>query len=164
MFIRYQNSHFYVAVSWLALCFWAITLDIWTDLHLNSVLPRRANHHRGWADVFTSRQSGPWRPVHRSKAQHRGAHDERPARAEGPTAGVWSENLLKVSLPVNFLASLEIFMNICFPSWQNLQNLQPLDDCLIGQTKENKKKNRYKNIVPCKRSHKCSVLYLYSVS
>ncbi|CAB1351999.1 unnamed protein product, partial [Coregonus sp. 'balchen'] len=30
----------------------------------------------------------------------------------------------------------------------NLQNLQPLDDCLIGQTKENKKKNRYKNIVP----------------
>ena len=40
--------------------------------------------------------------------------------------------------------------DIChlFPS-QNLQNLQPLDDCLIGQTKENKKKNRYKNIVPC---------------
>lgn len=33
---------------------------------------------------------------------------------------------------------------------QNLQNLQPLDDCLIGQTQENKKKNRYKNIVPCK--------------
>ncbi|XP_054468275.1 tyrosine-protein phosphatase non-receptor type 13 isoform X2 [Anoplopoma fimbria] len=32
--------------------------------------------------------------------------------------------------------------------FDNLQNLQPLDDCLIGQTKENKKKNRYKNIVP----------------
>ncbi|XP_008295321.1 tyrosine-protein phosphatase non-receptor type 13 isoform X2 [Stegastes partitus] len=32
--------------------------------------------------------------------------------------------------------------------FENLQNLQPLDDCLIGQTKENKKKNRYKNIVP----------------
>lgn len=35
---------------------------------------------------------------------------------------------------------------------KNLQNLQPLDDCLIGQTKENKKKNRYKNIVPCKKA------------
>ncbi|XP_037401932.1 tyrosine-protein phosphatase non-receptor type 13 isoform X2 [Pygocentrus nattereri] len=32
--------------------------------------------------------------------------------------------------------------------FENLQNLQPLDDCLIGQTQENKKKNRYKNIVP----------------
>uniref|UniRef100_A0A671LYJ9 Protein SDA1 homolog n=1 Tax=Sinocyclocheilus anshuiensis TaxID=1608454 RepID=A0A671LYJ9_9TELE len=32
--------------------------------------------------------------------------------------------------------------------FENLQNLRPLDDCLIGQTKENKKKNRYKNIVP----------------
>ncbi|XP_013861930.1 tyrosine-protein phosphatase non-receptor type 13 isoform X2 [Austrofundulus limnaeus] len=32
--------------------------------------------------------------------------------------------------------------------FENLQNLQPLDDCLIGQTKENKKKNRYKNIIP----------------
>ncbi|KAM8827703.1 tyrosine-protein phosphatase non-receptor type 13 isoform 2-T2 [Spinachia spinachia] len=32
--------------------------------------------------------------------------------------------------------------------FDNLQNLQPLDDCLIGQTRENKKKNRYKNIVP----------------
>uniref|UniRef100_A0A672Q2A9 Tyrosine-protein phosphatase non-receptor type 20 n=1 Tax=Sinocyclocheilus grahami TaxID=75366 RepID=A0A672Q2A9_SINGR len=32
--------------------------------------------------------------------------------------------------------------------FENLQNLRPLDECLIGQTKENKKKNRYKNIVP----------------
>uniref|UniRef100_A0A3P9Q2V9 Tyrosine-protein phosphatase non-receptor type 13 n=1 Tax=Poecilia reticulata TaxID=8081 RepID=A0A3P9Q2V9_POERE len=32
--------------------------------------------------------------------------------------------------------------------FENLQNLQPLDDCLVGQTKENKKKNRYKNIIP----------------
>ncbi|XP_015195598.2 tyrosine-protein phosphatase non-receptor type 13 isoform X2 [Lepisosteus oculatus] len=32
--------------------------------------------------------------------------------------------------------------------FENLQNLLPLDNCLIGQTKENKKKNRYKNIVP----------------
>ncbi|XP_046724590.1 tyrosine-protein phosphatase non-receptor type 13 isoform X4 [Silurus meridionalis] len=32
--------------------------------------------------------------------------------------------------------------------FENLQNLQPLDDCLIGQTQENKRKNRYKNIVP----------------
>lgn len=37
---------------------------------------------------------------------------------------------------------------MCFLS-KNLQNLRPLDECLIGQTKENKKKNRYKNIVPC---------------
>ncbi|XP_012735223.2 tyrosine-protein phosphatase non-receptor type 13 isoform X3 [Fundulus heteroclitus] len=32
--------------------------------------------------------------------------------------------------------------------FENLQNLQPLDDCLIGQTQENRKKNRYKNVVP----------------
>uniref|UniRef100_A0A1A7WAN9 Protein tyrosine phosphatase, non-receptor type 13 n=3 Tax=Iconisemion striatum TaxID=60296 RepID=A0A1A7WAN9_9TELE len=32
--------------------------------------------------------------------------------------------------------------------FDNLQNLQPLDDCLIGQTKENRKKNRYKNVIP----------------
>ncbi|XP_018108660.1 tyrosine-protein phosphatase non-receptor type 13 isoform X2 [Xenopus laevis] len=29
-----------------------------------------------------------------------------------------------------------------------LQDLKPTDGCLIGQTKENKKKNRYKNILP----------------
>lgn len=39
-----------------------------------------------------------------------------------------------------------------FPFWQNLQNLEPLDDCLTAQTKENKKKNRYKNVVPCRLS------------
>ncbi|XP_053559355.1 tyrosine-protein phosphatase non-receptor type 13 isoform X2 [Bombina bombina] len=32
--------------------------------------------------------------------------------------------------------------------FENLQDLKPLDECLIGQTKENKKKNRYKNILP----------------
>ncbi|XP_053112418.1 tyrosine-protein phosphatase non-receptor type 13 isoform X1 [Hemicordylus capensis] len=31
---------------------------------------------------------------------------------------------------------------------ENLQNLKPLDQCLVGQTKENRKKNRYKNILP----------------
>ncbi|KAM5271776.1 tyrosine-protein phosphatase non-receptor type 13 [Ctenodactylus gundi] len=31
---------------------------------------------------------------------------------------------------------------------ENLQELRPLDQCLIGQTKENRKKNRYKNILP----------------
>ncbi|KAM5282584.1 tyrosine-protein phosphatase non-receptor type 13 isoform 7-T7 [Hipposideros larvatus] len=31
---------------------------------------------------------------------------------------------------------------------ENLQELKPLDQCLIGQTKENRKKNRYKNILP----------------
>ncbi|XP_075400184.1 tyrosine-protein phosphatase non-receptor type 13 isoform X16 [Tenrec ecaudatus] len=31
---------------------------------------------------------------------------------------------------------------------ENLQNLKPLDQCLIGQTKENRRKNRYKNILP----------------
>ncbi|KAK2492523.1 hypothetical protein MC885_012471 [Smutsia gigantea] len=30
----------------------------------------------------------------------------------------------------------------------NLQELKPLDQCLIGQTKENRRKNRYKNILP----------------
>ncbi|KAM8939670.1 tyrosine-protein phosphatase non-receptor type 13 [Pelodytes ibericus] len=32
--------------------------------------------------------------------------------------------------------------------FENLQDLKPLDECIIGQTKENKKKNRYKNILP----------------
>nr|XP_014345459.1 PREDICTED: tyrosine-protein phosphatase non-receptor type 13 [Latimeria chalumnae] len=38
----------------------------------------------------------------------------------------------------------------CIPSqeFQNLQDLKPLDQCLIGQTQENKRKNRYKNILP----------------
>uniref|UniRef100_A0A8C4XU34 Tyrosine-protein phosphatase non-receptor type 13 n=1 Tax=Falco tinnunculus TaxID=100819 RepID=A0A8C4XU34_FALTI len=31
---------------------------------------------------------------------------------------------------------------------ENLQDLKPLDQCLIGQAKENRKKNRYKNILP----------------
>ncbi|KQK81003.1 tyrosine-protein phosphatase non-receptor type 13 [Amazona aestiva] len=31
---------------------------------------------------------------------------------------------------------------------RNLQELKPLDQCLIGQAKENRKKNRYKNILP----------------
>ncbi|XP_040182579.1 tyrosine-protein phosphatase non-receptor type 13 isoform X4 [Rana temporaria] len=35
-----------------------------------------------------------------------------------------------------------------FLSLQRLQDLKPLDECLIGQSKENKKKNRYKNILP----------------
>ncbi|XP_056424718.1 tyrosine-protein phosphatase non-receptor type 13 isoform X2 [Hyla sarda] len=32
--------------------------------------------------------------------------------------------------------------------FEDLQDLKPLDECLIGQTKDNKKKNRYKNILP----------------
>ncbi|XP_039217115.1 tyrosine-protein phosphatase non-receptor type 13 isoform X1 [Crotalus tigris] len=31
---------------------------------------------------------------------------------------------------------------------ENLHDLKPLDQCLAGQTKENRKKNRYKNILP----------------
>ncbi|XP_031192890.1 tyrosine-protein phosphatase non-receptor type 13 isoform X6 [Mastomys coucha] len=31
---------------------------------------------------------------------------------------------------------------------ENLQELKPLDQCLIGQMKENRRKNRYKNILP----------------
>uniref|UniRef100_A0A7M4F3L3 Tyrosine-protein phosphatase non-receptor type 13 n=1 Tax=Crocodylus porosus TaxID=8502 RepID=A0A7M4F3L3_CROPO len=31
---------------------------------------------------------------------------------------------------------------------ENLQELKPLDQCLVGQAKENRKKNRYKNILP----------------
>uniref|UniRef100_A0A8C3MBE1 Tyrosine-protein phosphatase non-receptor type 13 n=1 Tax=Geospiza parvula TaxID=87175 RepID=A0A8C3MBE1_GEOPR len=31
---------------------------------------------------------------------------------------------------------------------ENLQELKPLDQCLIGQAKENRRKNRYKNILP----------------
>ncbi|XP_038647680.1 tyrosine-protein phosphatase non-receptor type 13 isoform X9 [Scyliorhinus canicula] len=32
--------------------------------------------------------------------------------------------------------------------FEHLQNLKPLDECLIGQTKDNRRKNRYKNILP----------------
>ncbi|XP_073493242.1 tyrosine-protein phosphatase non-receptor type 13 isoform X5 [Phyllobates terribilis] len=32
--------------------------------------------------------------------------------------------------------------------FEDLQDLKPVDECLIGQTKDNKKKNRYKNILP----------------
>ncbi|XP_072261558.1 tyrosine-protein phosphatase non-receptor type 13 isoform X4 [Pyxicephalus adspersus] len=32
--------------------------------------------------------------------------------------------------------------------FERLQDLKPLDECLIGQNKDNKKKNRYKNILP----------------
>ncbi|XP_075462010.1 tyrosine-protein phosphatase non-receptor type 13 isoform X4 [Ascaphus truei] len=32
--------------------------------------------------------------------------------------------------------------------FENLQELKPVDECLIGQIKENRKKNRYKNILP----------------
>ncbi|KAM4807873.1 tyrosine-protein phosphatase non-receptor type 13 [Rhinophrynus dorsalis] len=32
--------------------------------------------------------------------------------------------------------------------FEHLQDLKPLDECLVGQTKENKRKNRYKNILP----------------
>ncbi|KAM5194051.1 tyrosine-protein phosphatase non-receptor type 13 isoform 2-T2 [Mantella aurantiaca] len=32
--------------------------------------------------------------------------------------------------------------------FESLQDLKPLDECLIGQSKDNKKKNRYKNILP----------------
>uniref|UniRef100_A0A8D0G9C2 Tyrosine-protein phosphatase non-receptor type 13 n=1 Tax=Sphenodon punctatus TaxID=8508 RepID=A0A8D0G9C2_SPHPU len=39
------------------------------------------------------------------------------------------------------------FYNPCV-CLQNLQDLKPLDQCLVGQTKENRKKNRYKNILP----------------
>ncbi|XP_062992402.1 tyrosine-protein phosphatase non-receptor type 13 [Elgaria multicarinata webbii] len=31
---------------------------------------------------------------------------------------------------------------------ENLHDLKPLDQCLVGQTKENRRKNRYKNILP----------------
>uniref|UniRef100_A0A670Z081 Tyrosine-protein phosphatase non-receptor type 13 n=1 Tax=Pseudonaja textilis TaxID=8673 RepID=A0A670Z081_PSETE len=31
---------------------------------------------------------------------------------------------------------------------ESLHDLKPLDQCLVGQTKENRKKNRYKNILP----------------
>ncbi|XP_046900332.1 tyrosine-protein phosphatase non-receptor type 13 isoform X2 [Hypomesus transpacificus] len=53
----------------------------------------------------------------------------------------------KLSTVVRMLRGL-LEQKVPLQEFENLQNLQPLDDCLIGQTKENKKKNRYKNIVP----------------
>nr|XP_046161131.1 tyrosine-protein phosphatase non-receptor type 13 isoform X2 [Oncorhynchus gorbuscha] len=53
----------------------------------------------------------------------------------------------KLNTVVRMLRGL-LEQKIPLQEFENLQNLQPLDDCLIGQTKENKKKNRYKNIVP----------------
>ncbi|XP_041666705.1 tyrosine-protein phosphatase non-receptor type 13 isoform X2 [Cheilinus undulatus] len=54
---------------------------------------------------------------------------------------------LKLSTVVRMMRGL-LEQKVPLQEFENLQNLQPLDDCLIGQTKENKKKNRYKNIVP----------------
>lgn len=53
----------------------------------------------------------------------------------------------KLSSVVRMMRGL-LEQKVPLQEFENLQNLQPLDDCLIGQTKENKKKNRYKNIVP----------------
>ncbi|KAJ7986804.1 hypothetical protein DPEC_G00332180 [Dallia pectoralis] len=53
----------------------------------------------------------------------------------------------KLNTVVRMLRGL-LEQKIPLNEFENLQNLQPLDDCLVGQTKENKKKNRYKNIVP----------------
>uniref|UniRef100_A0AAQ5WZL3 Protein tyrosine phosphatase non-receptor type 13 n=1 Tax=Amphiprion ocellaris TaxID=80972 RepID=A0AAQ5WZL3_AMPOC len=53
----------------------------------------------------------------------------------------------KLSTVVRMMRGL-LEQKVPLQEFENLQNLQPLDDCLIGQTKENKKKNRYKNIVP----------------
>ncbi|CAB1318214.1 unnamed protein product, partial [Coregonus sp. 'balchen'] len=53
----------------------------------------------------------------------------------------------KLNTVVRMLRGL-LKQKIPLQEFENLQNLQPLDDCLIGQTKENNKKNRYKNIVP----------------
>ncbi|KAM8871469.1 tyrosine-protein phosphatase non-receptor type 13 isoform 1-T1 [Synchiropus picturatus] len=53
----------------------------------------------------------------------------------------------KLSTVVRMIRGL-LEQKVPLQEFENLQNLQPLDDCLIGQTKENKKKNRYKNIVP----------------
>ncbi|KAM6986294.1 tyrosine-protein phosphatase non-receptor type 13 [Aplochiton taeniatus] len=53
----------------------------------------------------------------------------------------------KLNTVVRMLRGL-LEQKVPLQEFENLQNLQPLDDCLIGQTHENKKKNRYKNIVP----------------
>ncbi|XP_030624009.1 tyrosine-protein phosphatase non-receptor type 13 [Chanos chanos] len=53
----------------------------------------------------------------------------------------------KLNTVVRMLRGL-LEQKVPLQEFENLQNLQPLDDCLIGQSKENKKKNRYKNIVP----------------
>ncbi|XP_072310859.1 tyrosine-protein phosphatase non-receptor type 13 [Eucyclogobius newberryi] len=54
---------------------------------------------------------------------------------------------LKLSSVVRMMRGL-LEQKVPLQEFDNLQNLQPLDDCLIGQTTENKRKNRYKNIVP----------------
>ncbi|KAL6096748.1 ptpn13 [Pungitius sinensis] len=53
----------------------------------------------------------------------------------------------KLNMVVRMMRGL-LEQKVPLQEFDNLQNLQPLDDCLIGQTRENKKKNRYKNIVP----------------
>ncbi|XP_038130998.1 tyrosine-protein phosphatase non-receptor type 13 isoform X2 [Cyprinodon tularosa] len=53
----------------------------------------------------------------------------------------------KLSSVVRMMRGL-LDQKVPLQEFENLQNLQPLDDCLVGQTKENRKKNRYKNIVP----------------
>lgn len=75
---------------------------------------RRANHHWGRADLSASGQSGPWRSVHRNKAQHGRQNDEGAPGAEGPASRVWCKKPLWILLsrnPLNFIGFLE---NICF--------------------------------------------------
>lgn len=126
---------------------------------------RWANHHWGRVDLSAFGQSGPWRSVHGNEAQHSRQNDEGAPWAEGPTSRVWCKKPLWFLLSRNTLNFIGTFENMCFSFAQNLQNLEPLDDCLIAQTKENKKKNRYKNVVPCEEKLRflfCCCCFVYS--
>ncbi|XP_075140709.1 tyrosine-protein phosphatase non-receptor type 13 isoform X2 [Leptodactylus fuscus] len=59
--------------------------------------------------------------------------------------GRYSENKLK--LVIRQIRSM-LEQGVPAKEFEDLQDLKPLDECLIGQTKDNKRKNRYKNILP----------------
>ncbi|XP_044159722.1 tyrosine-protein phosphatase non-receptor type 13 isoform X2 [Bufo gargarizans] len=59
--------------------------------------------------------------------------------------GRYSENKLK-SVIRQIHSMLE--QGVPAKEFEELQDLKPLDECLIGQSKDNRKKNRYKNILP----------------
>ncbi|KAM4051004.1 tyrosine-protein phosphatase non-receptor type 13 isoform 3-T4 [Anomaloglossus baeobatrachus] len=60
-------------------------------------------------------------------------------------SGRYSENKLKMVIR-QIHSMLE--QGVPAKEFEDLQDLKPLDECLIGQSKDNKKKNRYKNILP----------------
>lgn len=71
---------------------------------------------------------------------------------------VETHSLLKwcIFLYSTFLDSLDYLSEVCVVTllfmFQALEHLKPSDNCLVGKAPENRDKNRYRDILPCKRT------------